>query len=111
MEVIDRWEQSTLWGWDFALMAMAATRLSLPEIAIDLLLMNSPNNSYGVNGQNRQVTREDLPVYLPGNGSLLLAIPLMVAGSNDGKCLPLQGIPKNGLWQDVGYEGLKPYPS
>ena len=67
------WKYPTLWGWDFAMMAMTAVRLGKPEKAIELLLKESPKNCYVTSGNNRQTGRKDLPLYLPGNGSLLLA--------------------------------------
>lgn len=79
-KVLECWNYPTLWGWDFAVMAMTAARLGEPELAIDILLKETPKNDYVVSGNNRQILRKDLPLYLPGNGSLLLAIPLMAAG-------------------------------
>lgn len=79
-KVLECWDYPTLWGWDFAVMAMTAVRLNNPELAIDILLKDTPKNDYVVSGNNRQKLRKDLPLYLPGNGSLLLAIPLMAAG-------------------------------
>lgn len=73
MKVIDVWDYSTLWGWDFAVIAMAAHKLGLDDIALEQLLINSPKNDYVESGNNRQNSRKDLPLYLPGNGSLLLA--------------------------------------
>ena len=73
MKVIDVWDYSTLWGWDFAVIAMAAHNLGLDDIALEQLLINSPKNDYVESGNNRQNSRKDLPLYLPGNGSLLLA--------------------------------------
>ncbi|MCL2400551.1 MAG: glycoside hydrolase family 65, partial [Defluviitaleaceae bacterium] len=68
-KVLECWEQETMWGWDFAMMAMTATRLGLPDMAIELLLMESPKNDYVKSGNNFQRTGNDLPLYLPGNGS------------------------------------------
>ena len=73
MKVIDVWDYSTLWGWDFAVIAMAAHKLGLDDIALEQLLINSPKNDYVESGNNRQNSRKDLPLYLPGTGSLLLA--------------------------------------
>lgn len=73
MKVIDVWDYSTLWGWDFAVIAMAAHKLGLDDIALEQLLINSTKNDYVESGNNRQNSRKDLPLYLPGNGSLLLA--------------------------------------
>ena len=77
--VLKRWDFPSLWGWDFAVMAMTAQRLGdLPQ-ALDLLLHPSEKNAYEANGHNRQADRADLPLYLPGNGSLLLAAAQLFA--------------------------------
>ena len=102
------WDFDTTWGWDFAMLAMTATRLRLPELAIELLLMDTPNNYYVQSGHNCQIKRNDLPVYLPGNGALLLAIAMMTAGYL-GCDTELPGFPKDGSWS-VEYENIKPYP-
>ena len=81
-EVLRVWNYETLWGWDFAVMAMTAVRLGRPELAVDCLLMDTAKNDYVTSGNNRQKTRNDLPLYLPGNGSLLLAVALMAAGGS-----------------------------
>jgi len=106
-KVVDCWDYETLWGWDFAVMAMTATRLMEPETAIDLLLMDSSKNQYVASGNNRQSDRKDLPLYLPGNGSLLLAVAMMTAGY-DGRTEELPGFPKDGRW-NVRYDGINKY--
>jgi hypothetical protein len=100
------WDWPTTWGWDYPLVAMTATRLGLPEQAIDALLMPVKKNTYLPDGHNYQDDR--LRLYLPGNGGLLAAIALMCAGY-DGCSTPNPGIPKNGKWK-VKWEGLKPLP-
>lgn len=107
-KVMECWDFDTTWGWDFAMLAMTATRLRLPELAIELLLMDTPNNYYVQSGHNCQIKRNDLPVYLPGNGALLLAIAMMTAGYL-GCDTELPGFPKDGSWS-VEYENIKPYP-
>lgn len=107
-KVLDCWEFETMWGWDFALMAMTAVRLGKPELAMDILLMETPKNEYVISGNNYQRLRTDLPLYLPGNGSLLLAVALMVGGY-DGSEIEQPGIPKDGRWQ-VEYENISPFP-
>jgi hypothetical protein len=102
-----RWDTKTLWGWDFALTAMTYTRLKRPEAAVASLLADTPKNSYVASGNNYQKGRDDLPLYLPGNGSLLLALSMMLAGYGD--CGDAPGFPKNGMW-DVKYEGISPLP-
>ncbi|MBD0286370.1 MAG: hypothetical protein ICV79_13235, partial [Flavisolibacter sp.] len=71
----------------------------------DALLMPIQTNTYLVNGHNYQDDR--LRIYLPGNGGLLLAIAMMVAGYDGSSVLP--GIPKNGKWK-VRWDGLKKMP-
>jgi hypothetical protein len=74
------WDMRTFYGWDFPMMAMTACRLGRFDEAADLLLMDSPKNTYLLNGHNRQTGDEALPLYLPGNGGLLIAAAMMAAG-------------------------------
>lgn len=106
--VIKDWEYPTLWGWDFAMMSMSAVRLGDPDTAMDILLKDTPKNSYVASGNNFQKLRMDLPLYLPGNGGLLLAIAMMTAGYSGCKEL-LPGFPKNGMWE-VEYENIREFP-
>lgn len=99
----NNWTWKDTWGWDFPMTAMAAIRLGLPEKAVEALLMPIQTNTYLPNGHNYQDER--LRIYLPGNGGLLTAIAMMVAGY-DGAKMPLPGIPKDGRWK-VRWEGLK----
>lgn len=100
------WTWRDTWGWDFPMTAMTATRLGLPEKAIDALLMPIQTNTYLPNGHNYQDER--LRIYMPGNGGLLTAIAMMVAGYDGAKVL-MPGIPKNGQWK-VKWEGLQRMP-
>jgi hypothetical protein len=100
------WSWDKTWGWDFPMTAMSATRLGMPDKAIDALLMKIQTNTYLPNGNNYQDDR--LRIYLPGNGGLLTAIGMMVAGYDGSKEL-LPGIPKDGKW-NVKWEGLKKMP-
>lgn len=102
--VLENWDEDTLWGWDFAVIAMTAVRLGKPELAIDILLKDTYKNVYVASGNNRQISRDDLPLYLPGNGSLLLAAAFMTAGY-DGCNKNTPGFPENGMWQ-VEYEDI-----
>jgi hypothetical protein len=102
--VLKTWDYSSLWGWDFAILAMCATRLNVPEIAVDALLFQTDKNTYSKNGQNFQQGRTDLPAYLPGNGALLWAIAFMVAGF-DGCKIETPGFPQNGNW-NIEYENF-----
>jgi hypothetical protein len=102
----NNWSWKDTWGWDFPMTAMTATRLGMPDNAIDALLMNIQTNTYLPNGHNYQDGR--LRIYLPGNGGLLTAIAMMVAGY-DGSRQALPGIPKNGKWK-LRWEGLQKMP-
>ncbi len=102
----NNWSWKDTWGWDFPMVAMTATRLSMPDRAIDALLMPVQTNSYLNNGHNYQDER--LTIYLPGNGGLLSAIALMCAGYDGCKTIN-PGIPNNGKWK-VRWEGLKKMP-
>lgn len=99
----DNWSWHDTWGWDFPMTAMTATRLGLPEKAIDALLMPIETNTYLNNGHNYQDKR--LTIYLPGNGGLLAAVAMMCAGYDGCKTIN-PGFPKNGKWK-VRWEGLK----
>jgi hypothetical protein len=100
------WSWEHTWGWDFPLTAMSAAKLNMPGKAIDALLMDIQTNTYLPNGHNYQDER--LRIYLPGNGGLLSAIAMMVAGYDGSKEL-MPGIPKDGKWK-VRWEGLKKMP-
>jgi len=102
----NNWSWKDTWGWDFPMAAMTATRLGMPEKAIDALLMPIPTNTYLNNGHNYQDNR--LTIYLPGNGGLLAAMALMCAGYDGCKTIN-PGIPKNGKWK-VKWEGLREMP-
>jgi hypothetical protein len=81
---------------------MTATRLHEPSTAIDALLRDTGKNVFSRNGHNRQT--DSLPLYLPGNGGLLAALALMVAGwdGDDERC---PGFPRDGTWV-VRHEGF-----
>lgn len=100
------WIWKDTWGWDFPMTAMTATRLGMPEKAIDALMMKVQTNTYLKNGHNYQDDR--LRLYLPGNGGLLAAIAMMCAGY-EGSSEINPGIPKNGKWK-VRWEGLQKMP-
>lgn len=100
------WHWDHTWGWDFPLIAMTATRLHQPALALDGLFKNIQTNTYLPNGHNYQNNR--LTIYLPGNGGVLSAIALMCAGY-DGNRIKNPGFPKDGTWK-VRWENLKPMP-
>ncbi len=107
-KIYQSWDFGTLWGWDFAMMAMTETRLGNPERALDILLNDTPQNQYMSNGHNLQESRSYLTLYLPGNGSLLFAIPLMAMGY-PGCGKPHPGFPSDGSWK-IEVEGMMGFP-
>jgi hypothetical protein len=120
--VLAHWDWETkIWGWDYPMIAMTATRLGRPEAAVDILLRNGPNNRYLLNGHCPQRSDEAAPrsslpgarkreiaAYLPANGALLSAVALMVAGW-DGCTQQYPGFPHDGSWT-IHAEGLHPLP-
>lgn len=73
-KILDCWSFEDTWGWDFPMLAMVANRLGEKELAIELLKKDASKNTYLKNGHNPQYPKNDLPLYLPGNGAFLLAI-------------------------------------
>ena len=105
--VLAKWDwQTKIWGWDYPMIAMTAARLDAPELAVGVLLKSDgPNNGYTKAGHN---PNKRLPVYLPGNGSLLAAVALM-AGGWDGATRTTPGFPTDGSWV-VKAEGFNKLP-
>ena len=111
------WNWPDTWGWDYPMMAMTAARLGEPERAVDALLLDTPKNHYGLNGQVYQ--RPGLTIYLPANGGLLYATALMAAGwdspspgsgaTGGAPKRNAPGFPDNGQW-NVRLENLRPAP-
>ncbi|MER6960108.1 hypothetical protein [Streptomyces sp. NPDC000618] len=107
VDVLDDWQWDTAWGWDFPAMAMTATRVGRPDLAVDALLRDTPRNTYSAVGHNPQFGSL-LPLYNPANGGLLAAVSLMAAGwdSADADC---PGFPRDGSWH-VRHEGFIRWP-
>ena len=105
--VLESWKMESLWGWDFPSLAMACARLGRTEEAIAMLLLDSLKNTYRMNGHNAQIGNDSLPLYLPGNGALLLAVGMMCAGW-DGEKRLTPGFPHDGTW-NVTHEGFSRY--
>ena len=91
-KVLSVWDKKTFYGWDFSMMAMTACRLGRYKTAVDLLLMDSPKNTYMENGHNRQEGDAALPLYLPGNGGLLLAAAMMAKNFPGGFNVKTEGL-------------------
>jgi hypothetical protein len=123
--VLEHWDLRQTWGWDWPMLAMTATRLGRPDLAVDLLLTPQKNFQFGQSGMTPRVhlVADDAPhaagtgvdgpgyrraaeTYFPSNGALLLAVALMVAGEGEGQLNP--GFPKEG-WV-VRSEGILPLP-
>lgn len=107
--VLSSWNFERMWGWDFPVMAMTAARIGKPDMAVDILLMDASKNIYLPNGHNKQGDREDLIVYLPGNGALLIVIAIMAAGWDENLNEHAPGFPKDGKWK-VKLENINPLP-
>jgi hypothetical protein len=120
--VLKHWDWETkIWGWDYPLVAMTATRLGRPAEAVEILMREGPNNKYLPTGhapvRSDEALAKDAPpgarkreiaVYLPANGSFLATIALMVAGW-DGCTEEFPGFPKDGTWK-IRAEGLHRSP-
>jgi hypothetical protein len=110
--VIKGWDwEAKIWGWDYPMVAMTAARLGRPELAMEVLLRDGPNNRYLPNGHCPQAggnRKYEIAAYLPANGAFLSAVAMMVAGW-DGTKEQYPGIPKDGTWT-VRAEGLRGLP-
>ena len=124
--VVSDWDLRQTWGWDWPMLAMTATRLDEPEMAVNFLLTDAKNFQFGASGMTPRVHLEadaaphaagpaDGPgyqrsaeTYFPSNGALLLAVGLMVAGGQSVHELN-PGFPPNGQWI-VHSEGITPLP-
>ena len=104
-DIAAKWKWQTTWGWDPPVLALAAARLDRPSDAVNELLRDSPKNRHLANGHNYQ--NERLPLYLPGNGGLLHAVAMMVAGWDGAPKRPNPGFPADGTWK-IRSEGLLP---
>ncbi|GAA1614808.1 hypothetical protein [Actinoplanes couchii] len=107
VDVLDDWDWDSAWGWDFPAMAMTATRVGRPDLAVDALLADRVKNRYLPTGHCPQMGSL-LPLYLPANGGLLAAVSLMAAGW-DGADRDIPGFPADGTWT-VRHEGFRAWP-
>jgi len=103
-KVLECWRWDDTWGWDYPMLAMTAARLGEPRVAVDALMMETPKNRWLPNGHNYQ--RPSLPLYLPGNGGLLMAVAMMAAGWPGGPAHHAPGFPAD--WK-VSWDGLRQY--
>ena len=105
-ETLGVWNWGGCWGWDQPMVAMTATRLGQPKLAVDTLLMQAPTNVYLPTGYNHPSARGEISAYLPGNGGILIAIGLMSGGWKDGPKGEAPGFPAE--WK-VKAEGFIEY--
>ncbi|SEE69991.1 hypothetical protein [Ruania alba] len=102
-----QWNWRSAWGWDFPMIAMCATRLGRADVALSALLRPEDKNTHLPNGHNRQVPHR-MPLYLPGNGGLLMATALLFGGWVDPDGVPRRVELPEG-WSVVA-EGFPPRP-
>ncbi|WP_280419871.1 hypothetical protein [Nocardia carnea] len=107
LDVRANWKWDSAWGWDFPVMAMTATRVGRPDLAIDSLLMDTAKNTINRVGHSPQIGSL-LPAYLPANGALLAAVSLMVAGWAGGPT-NCPGFPDDDTWT-IRQEGFMSWP-
>ncbi len=94
--VINHWQFDTkIWGWDYPMLAMTAAHLGRAEQAVELLLMESKNNRYLMNGHCPQIGA-DVPAYLPANAALLMAVATLLEKDAEGNHI---GFPTNKGWK------------
>lgn len=101
-KVITTWNLDTVWGWDFPMIAMAASRTGDTKLAVDMLLHSSKGFQFDEHGL---CTGGPFP-YFPANGGLLTAIAMMCGGW-DGSSGACPGFPKDGSWV-IKSEGFVP---
>jgi hypothetical protein len=124
--VVSHWDLRQTWGWDWPMLAMTATRLDEPAMAVNFLLTDAKNFQFGTTGMTPRVhvLSDDAPhaagsvdgpgyrraaeTYFPSNGALLLAVGLMVSGGQSVHELN-PGFPPDGQWI-VHSEGILPLP-
>ncbi len=94
-KVLERWDTNRIWGWDFPWIAMCATRVGEPEIAVNAIL-SCKLDEIGCNDAGSYP-------YLPANGAILFATAMMASGRN-GEHAP--GFPADGKWV-VRHENIK----
>ena len=105
-ETLSVWSWDHCWGWDQPMVAMTATRLQQPQVAVDTLLMPATTNIYLPTGYNHPRPSGGISAYLPGNGGILIAVALMAGGWEGAPKGGAPGFPKE--WK-VQAEGFTPY--
>ncbi|KUJ23340.1 uncharacterized protein LY89DRAFT_606147 [Mollisia scopiformis] len=93
------WDFSQLFGWDFPMLAMNAAKLGEPDKAVGYLL--DPNFVFDGVGMPVGGPRVATP-YMPGSGSLLLAVAMM-AGGWDGMSEGVSAWPEGWVVRSEGF--------
>jgi hypothetical protein len=71
------------------MVAMTAAALGEKGLVVEALFAESPKNTWMPNGHNWQ--RPDLPLYLPGNGALLIAMARITSQFPEGWTIRTEG--------------------
>lgn len=69
------WDWSTVWGWDYPLLALAYKAIGKETEAKEMLVRESTGNNASKIGHFEQNQNIYLPLYLPANGAFLFALP------------------------------------
>lgn len=69
--ILKNMDLSSYWGWDFPFLGLSLLNCGEIEKSIEVTQLNTINNQYLYNGYNTS-PRDDLKVYLPGNGAFLI---------------------------------------
>lgn len=70
--VWEKWDRNRIWGWDFPWIAMCASRVGEPSIAVDAML--------SVDMDEAGASARGSYPYLPANGGFLYAAAMMAVG-------------------------------
>ncbi|WP_461171111.1 hypothetical protein [Arthrobacter sp. Z1-15] len=96
-DVLATWDWHSAWGWDFPMIALTASRLGRTDTAFDALVRDETKNHYTLVGHNPHMGGV-LPLYLPGNGSVLLAVARLASDpslpSANGWTVQAEGFPE-----------------
>lgn len=93
-KVWECWDKENIWGWDYPWIAMCASRVNEPEIAVEAMLRLKMDEVC--------LNSDGSYPYLPANGAVLYAAAMMAVGRN-GEHAP--GFPADGTWT-VKAEGI-----
>lgn len=75
LAVWEKWDRNHIWGWDFPWIAMCASRVGEPKLAVDAML--------AVDMDEIGASARGSYPYLPANGGFLYAAAMMAVGSEN----------------------------